>query len=189
MKRAPAILIGLAMLLGFTTLRSPANAQAPKADPARAGLDVYVGTWEFDWELKPSMWGPGGKMTGTESYEWLPGGFFLQMQRDARGSGGSAAPTGTFRSIIVFGYDRAAEAYTAQWFTLSDGGFGSATVKAEGGRRLWSGAGQMGDGTPFHERCTRMVASDGASMTITCEVSSDGLMWSPALEGTYRKRQ
>ena len=48
-------------------------------------LDVPVGTWKFEGEVKQSPFGPGGKVSGTERFEWMPGGFFLQMNRDAKG--------------------------------------------------------------------------------------------------------
>jgi hypothetical protein len=157
------------------------QAQTPVPPAELAELEAYVGTWQFEWTRVPSLFGPAGTVTGIERYEWLPGGFFLRMNREA------SAPEGGLTTIIFFGYDPSARHFTAQFLSPTHGLSGTATITVHGSTRLWSATGRTTDGEQFHERCTRMLAPDRAAMTLTCEASPDGAMWFPVLEGRYTK--
>jgi hypothetical protein len=151
------------------------------AIPELGPLDVYAGTWDFEWEVAESQWfGPGGSIKGIERYQWLPGGFLLQMDREARG------PLGDFRTVIIFGYDNAGH-FQARTFSLHDGSMGTAEIRAEGDRRIWSATLDLANGMVVQERCIRTVAETRTVMSIECEYSDDGTAWTSLLRGTYRR--
>lgn len=56
--------------------------QMPTPDPALKRLDFLVGRWELTGELEAGPAGPAGVIRGTESFEWLEGGFFLVHRWD-----------------------------------------------------------------------------------------------------------
>ncbi len=157
-----------------------AQGQAPKPGPELKKFEVAIGTWRFEGEVKPSPFGPGGKVSGTERYEWMPGGFFMQLNRDAKG------PLGDFKTHIVFAYDPIAKKYTGTLFDNS-GAFESATIGIDGNVWHWTGNGYAGDGNPVHERCTITYAPNGASMDLKCEASADAKVWTAEFEAKYTK--
>jgi hypothetical protein len=48
----------------------------PTPDPALSQLDRFVGTWNMEGRLEGQS---GATIHGRTTYEWLPGGFFLQQ--------------------------------------------------------------------------------------------------------------
>jgi len=160
---------------------SIAYGQAPKPGQEQMKLAVLLGSWTLEGDLKAGIFGPPGKITGVERYEWLPGGFFLQMNREARG------PAAAFRHIIIFGYDPTSKRHTGQFFDFTEGGSTSATIAITGNTWNWSGTGHTGNGKSFQERCTVTFSSGGGSFTVRCEVAADGKTWSPSYEGRYTK--
>jgi hypothetical protein len=82
------------------------QAPLPTPDPALRRLDRYVGTWAMEG-------GPPGSdevaVTGTATFRWLPGGFFLEqvvsltffgMQIESTELIGYDPETGTFPSTV-----------------------------------------------------------------------------------------
>ena len=54
-----------------------AQPQMPTPDPALKRLDRYVGTWAMEGHLVGS---DDNTIKGLGTFEWLPGGFFLQQR-------------------------------------------------------------------------------------------------------------
>ena len=50
---------------------------APKPNPALTSLDRFVGTWSMEGHLVDSS---ENNIKGQASYQWLPGGFFLEQR-------------------------------------------------------------------------------------------------------------
>jgi 3-oxoadipate enol-lactonase len=61
----------LLFCIGLLVLSRAALSAAPAAAPELKQLDVYVGTWQFEWTVHPSGLIPAGKVAGTERYEWV----------------------------------------------------------------------------------------------------------------------
>ncbi len=162
-------------------LGSVAYGQTVMPGPEHKKLDVAVGSWTYEGVEQPSGLGPGGTWVGVEQFEWLPGGFFLRMNREAKGPGGDT------RHSIIFGYDSVAKTHTGQWYDFTAGGAASATIEVLGNTWLWSATGHSGEGVAFEERCTVTWAAAGTSYALTCEIATDGKPWSPYYEGTYTK--
>jgi hypothetical protein len=157
-----------------------AQSQAPKPGQELKKFEVAIGTWRFEGELNPSPFGPGGKISGTERYEWMPGGFFMQMNRDAKG------PTGDLKTLIVFGYDPVAQKHTGTVFDNS-GAFESSTISINGNVWHWTGNGHAGNGKPLHERCALTFAPNGSSFGVKCDVSADAKAWAPSADFKYTR--
>jgi hypothetical protein len=155
-------------------------AQAPPPSPELNKLEALLGIWTYDVDAPASVFGPAGKLTGTERVEWLPGGRFVEITRDGK------APQGAVRHRLVLGYDPVAKTHTAKWFDLTGGGAGSSTFAVSGTTWNWRGSGTTSDGKPFQERCTFVFPGDGTHSR-KCEASPDGRTWSPSFSGTYTK--
>ena len=167
----------LATVLGV----SVAHAQAPKPGPEQKKLEVALGSWTYEGDAKASVFGPAGKWTGVERFQWLPGGFFLQMNREAKG------PAGAVQHSIIYGYDPVGKRHTGQFFDFTGGNSASATIVIAGNTWNWSAAGYTGDGKAFQERCAVTFATGGGSYTVKCEVATDGKTWSPSFESKATK--
>ena len=169
-------LVGIlvAMCGSFVYAQAP---QAPKPSAEHKKLAVFLGSWSVEGEYKPgNAYGvPAGKVTQVERFQWLPGEFFLQMNRDGRD------PSGDVHHVWIMGYDTAAKKYTGQFFGLGNGGSGSASGTNAGNIWSWSGNGHSPDGKAFQERCTVTLAPN-VSYNVKCETSPDGKTWSPSLE-------
>lgn len=179
MKRTLLVLIGSVVAVFFPV--SVSYSQDPKPGPEQKKLEVSIGSWTYEGDLKAGVLGPAGKITGVERFQWLPGGFFVQMNREAKG------PAGDFRHSIIFGYDPVAKKHTGQFFDFTGGGSLSATIAITGNTWNWSGTGRTGSGKTFQERCTVTFASGGGSYTVKCEVATDGKTWSPSYEAKATK--
>jgi len=161
-------------------------AQLPKPGQDHLKLEPLIGAWTFEWNLKASPVGPAGKITGTETYQWLPGQFFLQMDRELK------TPVGQVLQRAILSYDTLSKKYTMNVFGLTDGSVGSFIGTVNGTMWNWSGAGPNGlagtlNGKPFHDRCTWTVPDRGNVRDAKCEASLDGKAWAPSLEATYTK--
>ena len=62
-------------MLFTATVATSQQQPAPKPSAEHQKLAYFVGTWTSTGEMKPSPFGPGGKMTSTETCEWFDGGF------------------------------------------------------------------------------------------------------------------
>jgi hypothetical protein len=95
----------------MTEINSPQASQQPaKQDPVLKHLESFVGKWNTQGEIKASPYGPAGKIIGTDTYEWLPGGFFLVHRVDVRMGDQKN------ESIEIIGYDASRKTYPMHSF-------------------------------------------------------------------------
>ena len=87
-----------------------AQQQMPQPDPALKRLDRLVGTWDMKGQTLDS---DVENVTGRTTFEWLPGGFFLQQRAQFDFSGmkidaleliGYDPETKTFPSTVYSGF-------------------------------------------------------------------------------------
>lgn len=141
---------------------------APEAEPKRGPEHDKLSVFAGGWHAEGHSWGPSGEveMVADETWEWLPGGFFLTCHFSSRagetehkGSGYLAYDmergTHICRMIDNLGYDRL--------YTLSPNG------------RVWTFRGER-------ERATYAFAEDDRSIDIRWEFTEDGLDWKPLCE-------
>ena len=172
--------VALAMLLGSTGIvAAQAPPAPPKPGPEHQRLAPFVGNWNFAGDMKPGPMGPGGKITGTDRVQWMPGNFFIERRYEGTG------PMGKISGLEILGYDSMKKAYA---FTIVDslGSMASGTMTASGNTWTTNASGSMG-GHPMHERCTLTFNADSTSLKIACEASGDGKKWAPMMEGNATK--
>src|SRR6266508_3873092 len=99
--------IGLIALV-ITSSVGSLGAQAPpqKPGPEHKKLDYFVGKWTSTADMKASPFGPGGKMTASDTCEWFQGGFAVVCHSEGTG------PTGPTKGIGIMGYSLEEKKYT-----------------------------------------------------------------------------
>ena len=97
--------------------------------PAHKRLEILIGTWNTTGEIKATDDSPAMTLLATDTYEWLPGGFFMLHSADARMGGNPS------RSIEIIGYDAASGDYVTRSYD-DQGGSDAFTASLKG--RGWS---------------------------------------------------
>lgn len=155
----------------------PDPTQVPVPDEAQRRLDVFVGTWHTqgtsfaDGQLPEDPRASGVAWTSDETYEWLPGGFFLLHRWNA------LAGSRVFEGTEILGYDVAEGAYFTRFF--DNAGFHPEYV-ATVTDNVWR----------FDEPSTRAkitVHDDGQRMQHVWEWKNNGSDWLPLCEREARR--
>ncbi len=157
----------------------------PAPDPEAQRLGAIVGRWRSEGHVVGS---PPVPVTGTDVYEWAPGGFFLVHHVDVTVGDRSV------RAIEIIGErDPASGAFIARDYdNVGHVTIMHATIDADG---VWTftGRGEVAPAvrpgaadTNEAVRSTLTVSADGASMTARWERSDDWLVWEPLDEHDVR---
>jgi Protein of unknown function (DUF1579) len=80
----------------------PAPTMPPGPDPALKRLERFVGTWEIRGRTLDSE---QDNVSGQTTFEWLPGGFFLQQRSQLNFAGYQ------IQGLEVIGYDPATDKF------------------------------------------------------------------------------
>jgi hypothetical protein len=176
MKRIPTI---WALLL-VSTLQALAHSapQMPQPGPEQKNLAYFLGNWKLTGDTKAGTMGPGGKFTGAERNEWMPGGFFLVSHIEGSSS------MGKYTGLAIYGYDAEKKVYTYDEFN-SQGENVHATGAFDGKIWTWTSEMTMG-GHPMKGRFVLTETSPTAD-TFKFDVSRDGTNWTPVMEGSGTK--
>jgi hypothetical protein len=151
----------------------------PKPGAEQKNLGFFAGNWKTTGDLKPGPMGPGGKFTGTEHIEWMPGGFFLVSH--TQGSSAMGKQTG----MAVYGYDAEKKVYTYDEFN-SMGQNVHATGSFDGKVWSWTNDMTMG-GEPMKGRFV-LTETSPTSYTFKFDMSQDGgANWTPVMDGSGSK--
>ena len=172
--RKEAFAVGV--VLACTAMLAAQAPQMPKPGPEHQRLAAFVGNWTFTGEMKAGPMGPGGKMTGSDRIQWMPGNFFVERRFQGKG------PMGEVGGLEILGYDSAKKAYTYTVFDHS-GMSGSGTMTVSGSTWNFTGTASAG-GQTMQERCVLTFDAGSTSLKINCEMSGDGKSWAPMIEGT-----
>jgi len=165
MKRA-VVIIG--MLVWVAAIAARAETPAPKPGPAHQKLEIFVGDWTFQGDIKTTPLGPAAKTNGTLTGRMVLGGFFLEF----RGEEKDASGTITAQWLELDSYDPVAKRYT--WISFDDhGNTLAATDMIEGNTMTYEGTGVQ-EGKQFKLRGSLVVAPDRMSFVDTMEISVDG---------------
>lgn len=161
-----------------------AVAEAPATPTPGAGhaeLGYFVGTWRTEGEFRPGMFGPGGKMTATETCEWFEGRFSIVCRAEGQ------FPSGPNKSIGLLGYSTEDRKYT--YYGADNSGMTMTTVSRgtlQAGTWTWEDASTMG-GRPLRTRVTLKVLSP-ASYDFRMEVQGEDGSWAPLIESRATKQ-
>jgi len=178
MNRSVAIVLILCASI-TAVLFAQAPAQMPKPGADHKKLEAFVGSWTYEGEAKKNPFGPAGKITGTDVYEMLPGGFFLQHRWDEKN------PLGNVKGTEIWGYNPLKKTYTYNYFS-SLGEMGSGGITSMGNTWSFQGSGTTYDGKTASARGTLIFASP-TSLMVKVEASPDGKTFTPAFEGKWTK--
>lgn len=177
MKRIVALLTWVVFLATAALAQAPTGP--PKPGPEHKRLSYFVGNWIFEGEAKPGPFGPGGKVTATETNEWFPGEFFLISHSEEKG------PMGVAKSLSLMGYSTEEKAYTLHMIS-STGPEISSRGKVDGDTWTWTTEMKMG-GKTYSGRFTIKEQSP-TFYTVKLEVSTDGGPFVVQMEGKETKK-
>lgn len=150
----------------------------PQRTAAHRQLDVFAGSWRARGESfgspEQSADEPranGVVWTSEESYEWLPGGFFMLHKWDAK------VGTHPFKGTEIIGYDESAGTFFTRMF---DNAGNHPEYVATVAGNVWT----------FEEPSTRAmvsVSNDGNRMELHWEWRKDGGDWLPLCDRTANR--
>lgn len=161
-------------------------AQQPResAQPSVANkkLGVFVGTWKDEAEVKASPFGPGGRMSLTETCEWFIGGFSVVCHTE------TLARTGVLKTLTVLTYDREEEIY--RFYEFNSAGWSNAAKGTVDGD-TWTFRGELKLGGKLIKSRSTIRLPSPDSATMNSEISVDGGPWILVMElqGTREKQR
>ena len=177
MKRVSTVVFAVLLLSTmFALAQNP--PQMPKPGPEQKNLGYFVGVWQTTGDMKPGPMGPGGKFSGMDHIEWMPGGFF--MVSHTTGSSSMGKETG----LAIYGYDADKKVYTYDEFN-SRGEVVHATGTYDGKVWAWSADLNMGGNTVK----THFILTETSptAYTYKFEMSQDGNNWATVMDGGAAK--
>jgi Protein of unknown function (DUF1579) len=158
-----------------------AQEAMPKPAPEHKKLDMLVGSWVLDGDVKPSAMGPGGKMIENEKCEWMEGGFFLVCHVDFK-----LANAGNGSGVTVLGYSSGDKAYTYREFN-SWGEFNDSRGTLDGDTWTWTSDEKMDSGMAKGRFTMKFMSP--SSYTFIYEMSPDGAKWITEVDGKATKQK
>jgi hypothetical protein len=159
---------------------------APAPGPEIRRLGALVGRWRSEGHVVAEVPVP---ITGTDIYEWLPGGFFLVHRVDV------VIGDERVQALELIGeYDPATDSFTARAYD----NLGNVTVMRarvdEQGVWGFTGGGDVAAvarpasaGAGGAVRSTLTVNADRSGMTARWERSDDGVRWQPWMDMTFTR--
>ncbi|HEY2942774.1 MAG TPA: DUF1579 family protein [Vicinamibacteria bacterium] len=166
------------LALAASTALAQSPAAPPKPGPEQKRLAYFVGNWTNEADVKPSAFGPGGKVKGTETCEWSAGGFAVVCRNEGTGA------MGEMKGIGVLAYDPDAKEYT--YFSVNSMGMiETGRGKVDAGTWTWTSESKMG-GKLVKSRFI-MKESSPTSYTMKWETLSDTGAATTIMEGAARK--
>jgi hypothetical protein len=159
---------------------------APTPSPQTQRLGALVGRWRSQGHV---VGDPPVPITGTDTYQWLPGGFFLVHHVDVM------LGDQRVQAIELIGeYDPGSDAFTARAYdNLGNVTVMQARVDEQGVWRFTGG----GDVAPVARpasvdaiaavRSTLTISPDRSGMTARWERSHDGVSWQPWMDMSFTR--
>lgn len=176
----PVLSVFLFTILTFASAEcAQAQMQAPQPASETKNLSYFVGSWTVDGDLKPGPMGPGGKITGTETWDWMDGHFFIVSHSTMSGVMGNGT------GLAVMGYNTDDKKYTYNEFD-SEGQAENATGTFDGTTWSWTSDEHMG-GQTMKGRYTAKEVSP-TTYSFKFELSPDGSNWTTVMDGTATKK-
>lgn len=175
-----AIVVCLTLLV-VLALPAAAQMEIPKA-PELKNLDVFVGSWKLQGEMKPGPGSPGGNMTETETCKWMDGGYFLVCNVDYKSTMGNGSGTS------YLSYDANQKMYTYDAFN-SGGEAEHSKGTLEGETWTWSSEEKMGGQSMKAHFIIKMPSTAPTSYSFRFDMSPDGSTWNTVMDGKATKQE
>ena len=151
--------------IGGVTQQDPHHSRTP--GPEHERLEVFLGHWRVEGHNAPTAPSASAvKVLGEETYDWMPGGFFLIGRWVHR------FDSSLHEGISFIGYDPESRSYTADNF--DNLGYHRAYRLTEFAD-VWQFSGAF-------ERATWRFDDDDDGFTVNWEISKDGKTWAPLCE-------
>lgn len=170
-----AAIISLWVVLIATAM---AQMGTPKPGPENKKLDLFVGSWTLDGDLKQTPMGPAGKISEDEKCEWMDGNFFVLCHADFKSAMGNVS------GVAVMGYSGDDKAYTYREFN-SMGEYMESKGSVDGDTWVWTGDDKM-NGEVIKGKFT-MKFSSPTTYNFTYDTSQDGTKWTTVMDGKATK--
>jgi hypothetical protein len=147
--------------------------------PEHKRLEVFLGKWNLEGQQYDGLVGSAAKIAAVETYEWLPGRFFLVHHFDGQVGDGDAA------CIEIIGYDASSRTYPAHTF-YNNGQANEWQGHEHEGIWTFTGDWPMADES-MKVRCTIVFSNAGNVRTGKWDYSSDGSKWQTFWDVKARK--
>jgi hypothetical protein len=134
------------------------NTQPTSAHKLMGALE---GRWRTEGKTIATQDAPSIAIAGTDTYEWLPGGFFMIHHVDVRMGQDEA------KTLEVIGYDVATNTYPTTFFD-NQGNTGSYRATVNNDAWTFQGA---------SDRATLTISNAGNTMQAHWERTDDGVQW------------
>jgi len=174
------------MLIDAPVPLPPVTDKEKSMPEPHSRLGALVGRWRSEGHI---VGDPAVPITGTDTYEWLAGGFFLVHQVDV------VVGDQPVQAIEIIGeHDPGTDSFTARAFD-NEGHVTvmRARVDEDGVWRFTGGADVAAAAQPTAAdprgavRSTLTVSADGTGMTARWERSDDGATWQPWMDMTFTR--
>jgi Protein of unknown function (DUF1579) len=152
-------------------VQAPTRPATP--DPETRRLEVLVGRWNSEGRTVPGPSEPAIRITGTDTYEWLAGGFFLVHRVDVCVGGEHVEVL-----ELIGPYDHPERSYPMRSFD-NQGNYATMTARVDDDG-VWTFTGAS-------ERATLTIGDDGTTMTARWERSDDGSTWRHWMDMRFTK--
>jgi hypothetical protein len=133
-----------------------------------------VGRWRSEGQTVATPTEPAVQISGTDTYEWLGGGFFLVHRVDVRMGDDRVEAL----ELIGGDYDDASGSFPAHSFDSQGNIVTMRTSVGDDGTLMLANE---------TERATVRFGDNGQSMTAYWERADDGSSWSPWMNMTFTK--
>jgi hypothetical protein len=164
---------------GIYTVARQSGDTLPSSEHKK--LEAFVGTWNDEAEVKPTPFGPGGKMSISESCDWFTGGFSVVCNAKATGL------RGDLKTLVVLTYDDEEKVYRLYEFN-SVGRTNEAKGTVDGDTWTFNGESKVNGKLIRTQSTIRVTSPDSATMK--SEMSVEGGQWTLVMElkGTRAKQ-
>lgn len=159
-----------------------AQMEAPKPGPEVKKLEVFVGSWTREIDIKPNSIVPpvpAGTATETAKCDWMEGNFFILCHSDYKG-----ASIGEGSALSIWGYSAGDKTYTYREYN-SWGETMESKGTLDGDTWIWTSEEKMGEKVT-KDRFTIKITSP-TSYTFISEISTDGAKWTTFADGSASK--
>ena len=154
-------------------MKTTSIQQPPGPNSALKRLEILVGTWTITGEVKDASGLVIAQLKAVDTYEWLPGGFFLLHRWDARVGDDESI------GIEIIGYDPSSQTYSTYSFD-NHGNF--LTYRAALHEKVWKVQGKT-------ERFAGRFSGDAKTLTGTWEKLGSDSTWVPWMDVTLTKNE